>query len=152
MKKLGLAIIGATFLTFAAVSEVEVIKGEVSLKKEQGAKQEVYTAQIGERLFVVAEKGSWAQVRASSGIVGWVKKADVKPVTGAAKPGQEKFHMDEAKVLGFLENPQAVYILDNADPNFRPINLDRSFANNLGGNIDKETNQRIYDPALKPEK
>ncbi len=152
MKKLGLMVIGAAFLAIGAISEVEVIKSDVNVRQEQGSKKSVYAAQIGERLNFVAAKGSWVQVRASSGAVGWVKKTEVRPLGGTGGSGQDKFVMDEAKVLGFLENPQAVYILDNTDPNFRPISLDRSFANNLGGNIDKETNQRIYDPNLKPEK
>lgn len=59
--------------------------------------------------------------------------------------------MDEAKVIGFLENPQAVYILDFSDTSYRPILLDRSFKDLFITNIDKETFRRLYDEKMKPE-
>jgi len=73
-----------------------------------------------------------------------VPKQDIKNIG-------EQFKMDEAKVIGFLENPQAVYILDYADSTFRPLLLDRSFKDLMIANIDKETFQRLYDDKIKPE-
>jgi len=49
---------------------------------------------------------------------------------------------DNAEVIGYLDNPTPVYIIDSDDPNADPINLDRSFKDALRENVDKETVER----------
>lgn len=141
-----LFIIVFSHLIFAA-GKVQVVRSKAYIYKSKGAKgKKLYTAKKGEALSVIKRGGSTIKVQSSTGVVGWVKRSSVKAVS------KKIFQMDEVKVLGYLENPQAVYILDTEDPNFKPIQLNRSFRDKLKGNIDKETNQRMYDPNLKPEK
>ena len=52
------------------------------------------------------------------------------------------FVFDNAEVIGYLDNPTPVYIIDIDDPNADPINLDRSFKDALRENVDKETVER----------
>jgi hypothetical protein len=167
MKKLAvfyfLFAAGIIFSLYAAISSVEVIVNKVSAyESEKNTKgKPVFTANNGDQLKVIELKKDMVKVQNGDGAEGWVKKAQVKPIsTGNSqvkddnKPkgsSKSKFVMDEAKVQGYLDNPQAVYILDMSDPSFKPIKLERSLKDNLGGNIDKETNQRINDPSLKPE-
>jgi hypothetical protein len=57
---------------------------------------------------------------------------------------------DEAEVQGWLDNPQAVYILDMTDPNFKPIKLDKSFADDIEENVDREQSEEqhgMYRPS-----
>lgn len=78
---------------------------------------------------------------------------DSAPLQTAQSPKKDSdpFKMDEAKILGFLENPQAVYILDISDTSFHPILLDRSFKDLFISNIDKEVFRRLYDEKIRPE-
>ncbi len=157
MKKIivfGVALLILFVGSINAAGKVEVLKSKVSLFKsaKHGKKDKpVYVAKKGEILNIVSTGKSVVKVKSVTGATGWVKKSSVKPI-GGSTGGKKKFVMDEAKVLGYLENPQAVYILDMSDPNFKPIKLNRSFSDRLGGNIDKETNQRMYDNNLSPEK
>jgi hypothetical protein len=52
------------------------------------------------------------------------------------------FVFDNAEVVGYLDNPTPVYILDSDDPNAERIYLDRSFKDALRDNVDKETVER----------
>jgi hypothetical protein len=134
----------------AAVVEVKDEADLYKNEKREMNEKKLYTANKGEQLTVIDDAKDLYKVRTMSGIEGWVRKSLVKSVADASKAKSSMFKMDEAKVQGYLDNPQAVYILDMADPSFKPIKLDRSFADNLSGNIDKETNQRANDPSLKP--
>jgi hypothetical protein len=49
---------------------------------------------------------------------------------------------DNADVIGYLDNPTPVYIIDAEDPNSDPINLTRSFKDALRVNVDQETIER----------
>jgi hypothetical protein len=49
---------------------------------------------------------------------------------------------DDAEVIGYLDNPTPVYIIDADNPNADPIKLDRSFADALRENVDRETIER----------
>jgi hypothetical protein len=49
---------------------------------------------------------------------------------------------DNAEVVGYLDNPTPVYILDSDDPNAERIYLDRSFKEALLDNVDQETTGR----------
>ncbi len=68
---------------------------------------------------------------------GWVEKNAV------VKVGKSKtFVFDNADVIGYLDNPTPVYIIDADDPNANPITLDRSFKDALRENVDRETVER----------
>jgi|WetSurMetagenome_2_1015567.scaffolds.fasta_scaffold624201_1 hypothetical protein len=53
------------------------------------------------------------------------------------KPSKS-IRFDSTDVIGYLENPTPVYILDTDDPKAEGIYLDRSFKESLRENIDKE--------------
>ena len=72
-----------------------------------------------------------------SGKRGWVDKGSVVAV-GKSKT----FVFDNADVIGYLDNPTPVYIIDADDPNANPITLDRSFKDALRENVDRETVER----------
>lgn len=96
----------------------------------------IFTANAADRLLVLQEKGRAYKVQSPSG-EGWVEKRMVVTV-GKSKT----FVFDNAEVVGYLDNPTPVYIIDTDDPNADPINLDRSFKDALRENVDKETVER----------
>jgi hypothetical protein len=128
--------------TIVAQSEkyVSPIKNNVGIYKNEV--REVYEKPLKEvdskdRMLVMQTKRNHYKVQHPDGTVGWIEKRLVA-ATGKSKT----FIFDQAEVLGYLDNPTPVYIIDSDDPNSDPISLDRSFKEALRENVDKETVER----------
>jgi len=98
--------------------------------------QPLLKATTDDRLLVLKETRNSYQVE-FGGKRGWVDKGTVVAV-GKSKT----FVFDNAEVIGYLDNPTPVYIIDADDPNANPITLDRSFKDALRENVDRETVER----------
>ncbi len=96
----------------------------------------IVSLKIEDRLKVLNEKRNHYQVKMADGTVGWVEKRLV------AKASGKSFMFDDAEVIGYLDNPTPVYIIDADSKDATPIKLDRSFAEALRENVDKETVHR----------
>jgi len=110
-----------------------VYKNEVRELYEQPS----FTVGTNDRLLILDAKARSYKVQGPSGESGWIEKRLVV-ATGKSKT----FVFDNAEVIGYLDNPTPVYIIDSDDPNADPINLDRSFKDALRENVDKETVER----------
>jgi len=55
----------------------------------------------------------------------------------------KSLHFESADVLGYIDNKDAVLILDVDNTEADPISLNRSFKDALKANIDKETIERV---------
>jgi hypothetical protein len=135
-----LALSAFAAMLFAAEKFVTPTKDGTGIYKNQT--REVYEEPIlkvgtTDRLTVLAKKGRNYQVKTPDGQVGWIEDRLVV-ATGKSKT----FVFDNADVIGYLDNPTPVYIIDTDDPNADPINLDRSFKDALRENVDKETVER----------
>ncbi len=91
---------------------------------------------INDRLKVLDSKRNHYRVRTDDGTVGWVEKRLVASAAG------KSFMFDDAEVIGYLDNPTPVYIIDADSKDATPIKLDRSFAEALRENVDRETVER----------
>jgi len=90
-----------------------------------------------DRLMILDSKGEHYKEQNSTGQVGWVEKRLV------AKIGKSKtFVFENADVVGYLDNPTPVYIIDVDNPDAEKIYLDRSFKDAVRDNVDKETIER----------
>lgn len=97
----------------------------------------VFTVGTSDRLLVLETGKQSYKVQKNDGTSGWVEKRLVV-TTGKSK----SFVFDDAEVIGYLDNPTPVYIIDADNPNADPIKLDRSFADALRENVDRETIER----------
>jgi hypothetical protein len=82
------------------------------------------------------------RIRTASGVEGFVEKKELNKASAAASKNRA-FAFEAAEVIGYLDNPTPVFILDMDDPNADPISLDRSFKDALKENVDKETMERL---------
>jgi hypothetical protein len=135
-----LALSATFFVLFAAEKFVTPTKDGTGIYKNET--REVYEEPIAkagttDRLTVLKKKGRHYQVKTADGQVGWIESRLVV-ATGKSKT----FVFDNADVIGYLDNPTPVYIIDTDDPNADPINLNRSFKDALRENVDKETVER----------
>jgi hypothetical protein len=113
--------------------DVGVFKNEVRELYEKP----VFTVGSNDRLLVLETSKQSYKVQKGDGETGWVEKRLVV-TTGKSK----SFVFDDAEVIGYLDNPTPVYIIDADNPNADPIKLDRSFADALRENVDRETIER----------
>jgi hypothetical protein len=72
------------------------------------------------------------------GQTGWIEKR----MAVASAKGSKSYTFDDAEVIGYLDNPTPVYIIDADDKESEHIKLDRSFAEALRENVDEETIER----------
>jgi hypothetical protein len=113
--------------------DVGVFKNEVRELYEKP----VTTVGMNDRLLILETGKQSYKVQKGDGTTGWVEKRLVV-TTGKSK----SFVFDDAEVIGYLDNPTPVYIIDADNPNADPIKLDRSFADALRENVDRETIER----------
>lgn len=92
---------------------------------------------VNDRLRVIDSKRDFYKVQTADGVVGWIEQRLVASAAGKA------FMFDDAEVIGYLDNPTPVYIIDADNKDATPIKLDRSFAEALKQNVDRETVERI---------
>jgi hypothetical protein len=119
---------------------VQAKEGVVGVYKNQVRQvyeEALYKVGPDDRLLVIDSKGDSYKVQNSEGQQGWVEKRLVLQL-GKSKT----FTFESAEVIGYLDNPTPVYILDSDDPNAERIYLDRSFKDALRDNTDKETVER----------
>jgi hypothetical protein len=117
----------------AKQNDVGVYKNQIREVYEQP----LFKVSTDDRLLIKESKGDHYKVQNADGQVGWVEKRLVVAI-GKSKT----FVFDNAEVLGYLDAPTPVYILDSDDPNAERIYLDRSFKDALRDNVDKETVER----------
>ncbi len=134
-----------TKLSYQAFAEdyVEVKKNQsglyaMELRKMNEAPMEKLNK--GSMLQILVNKGDKYKVKTTGGKIGWIEKRLVGP-----PPKGTKFIMGEQEIIGNLDDPQAIYILETQDPNFKPIKLNRSFGDEMNENVDKETMEKKYN-------
>ncbi|MBR3669320.1 MAG: hypothetical protein IKN70_04850 [Fibrobacter sp.] len=137
MKKLffvALALMVAA--AFAAPNKVKSKLGDIELTKEKGGGSVVCTAGFNDELTIVKDGDTDVLVKGSCG-QGWVPKSKVEYV--AALAGDKSMKLDGVDVVGWLDNPSAVFVLEDNDMDFDGVNIDRDFKEYLQHTMDRET-------------
>ncbi len=140
-----LLLVGLAAAQKSKTSEVTRIKssGANVFKNELSDPTEKSTEIGGDQDVTLLKKGkNRSMVRTQGGIRGWVDndKLQILKVAGAGH-----HDLTNVEVVGWLDNPAAVYILDNTNPDLNALPLDRSFANEIVEPKDREQVERIYD-------
>ena len=91
---------------FAAPNKVKSKLGDVELTKEKGGGSVVCTAGFNDELTIVKDGDTDVLVKGSCG-QGWVPKSKVEYV--AALAGDKSMKLDGVDVVGWLDNPSAVF-------------------------------------------
>ena len=137
MKKLFVMALGLMVAAaFAAPNKVKSKLGDIELTKEKGGGNVVCTAGFNDELTIVKDGDTDVLVKGSCG-QGWVPKSKVEYV--AALAGDKYMKLDGVDVVGWLDNPSAVFVLENDDMDFDGVNIDRDFKEYLQHTMDRET-------------
>ncbi len=123
----------------AATKFVQPTKDGIDLyKNETRGLNETAIKQVGtgDRLTVLDDSKGKFKVKTADGTTGWIDKSLCASANGKA------FTFDDAQVMGYLDNPTPIYIIDADNKDATPIKLDRSFADAVKANVDRETVER----------
>lgn len=110
---------------------VAVFKNENHLAGEAP----LFTFGRQDRPLIIAAGSKTYEIQKNN-LVGWVDKELVAVSFG------KTMVFDTANVMGYLDNPPAIYIIDANNPAAQPIKLERSFAIEIQENVDRETVER----------
>ena len=119
---------------------VKPVQNNVGIYKDKthgATDQPLFTVGTEDRLILIKTEGDYDRVENVDGVSGWVDKKLV-----VAMGVKNTFSFENTDVLGYIDNPTPVYIIDADDPNAEKITLDRSFKDALRDNVDKLTIER----------
>ena len=96
----------------------------------------LFTVNADERLCITEQAKDWYKIWVN-GKIGWVQKSEVVILQKS-----KTYSFGDAEVLGYLDNPTPVYIIDGEGKDKSPLNLERSYKEELKKNSDRETIER----------
>jgi hypothetical protein len=139
MKKVFLVLLAfAVAFSFAqkATNKVKSKRGDLNLTESDNSSSKVVcTAGFNDEMTVVKQGGNFTLVKASCG-QGWVANSDVERVI--AGPGDKGMNIDAVDVVGWMDNPSAVFVLEQDAGSFEGININRDFKDYLRNTVDRE--------------
>ncbi len=137
MKKVFLVLlVFAVAAAFAqSTNKVKSKRGDLNLMSAEGGSQVVCSASFNDEMTVLNRRSSHTLVRSSCG-QGWVNNSEVEFVQQG--PGNKGMNIDAVDVVGWMDNPSAVFVLDQDAASLEGINIDRNFNEYLKNTVDRE--------------
>ena len=136
MRKMLLVILAiAVASSFAAPKKVKSKRGDVDLMGGKGDGKVVCTASFNDELNIVKDEDTFVLVKGNCG-QGWVEKSKIEYI--AQVEGDKSMKLEGVDVVGWLDNPSAVFVLDMDAADFDGMNIDRDFRDYLQHTMDRE--------------
>lgn len=142
------------FLAFASVAlagsktetstVIRIKSGGATIFKSEASDEGDKIADLGagEEVTLLKQSKSRSLIKTGGSIKGWVDNGTLEKVK-VSSGGTH--NLKDVEVVGWLDNPSAVYILDNSNPDLNALPLDRNFANEIVEKKDREEVERTYD-------
>lgn len=118
-------ICGLGFSTLYAQKMVKSKQGKVSLYKQKKVGDIVCEADFNDQMLLLKKDGSWALVKAQCG-QGWVQMEKIEYL--ANRTGEKSMTLEGVDVVGWLDNPAAVFVLDAPSHSYNSISHSRQQA------------------------
>jgi len=126
-------------VVFAAPSsnKVKSKMGNLDVMKAQGGSDATCTADFNDEMTIVKRESEYTLVKSTkANCQGWVKNTDVEYVAQSATDKSMK--LEGVDVVGWLDNPSAVFVLENDAADFGDVNINRDFREYLQQTEDRE--------------
>jgi hypothetical protein len=125
-----------------SVQVTRIKSGGAAIYKSESDDNKTNDLQAGNEVTLLKASKARSLVKTSGGIRGWVDNGSLEKVS-ISSGGTH--NLKDVEVVGWLDNPSAVYILDNANPDVNALPINRSFATEIVEKKDREEVERTYD-------
>lgn len=150
MKRLAVFLVLALATWGAAKSKTETsivtrIKsgGAAVYKTEAGEESDkLVDLGTGDEVQILKQGKGRSLIKTSNAIKGWVENSTIEKVK-ITSGGTH--NLKDVEVVDWLDNPSAVYILDNTNPDLNALPIDRNFNNEIIEKRDREEVERGFD-------
>lgn len=140
-----LIVTGALAASKTSMTEVTRIKGgSTGLYKTELADEGDKIADVGggDEVTLLKQGKARSMIKTAGNVKGWVDNGSLEKVKVSSGGSHS---LKDVEVVGWLDNPSAVYILDNTNPDVNALPIDRSFASEINEKKDREEVERAYD-------
>lgn len=134
-----IVLLAALVFAFAAPSMAGKLisaGGEFDLYSSPKKGDAVAKGGASEVFVEVSRKGGMVQVRNAGAKEYW---AEASKLSAYSEKGGQNMDLGSGKIEGYLDNPQAVFILQEDNNGLGGISLERGFVDAIQGNMDRET-------------
>jgi hypothetical protein len=130
-----LLVFAVAFAFAQKTNKVKSKRGDIKLSDAAGGSKIVCEASFNDEMTIIKKQDSYTLVKASCG-QGWANNSDIETVL--AGPGDKGMKIDAVDVVGWLDNPSAIFVLEQDGGSFEGINIDRNFNDYLKNTVDRE--------------
>ena len=96
----------------------------------------------GQKAFLLQEGPNFSKIKTEKNVVGWVNNSQIS----YTKSGKgDIYQLSNQDIVGWLDNPAALYILDEGNVGSDAVLLSRSFSHEFFEFIDREDMERSND-------
>ena len=125
----------AVAVSSSFAQQVKSKRGPINLTKSQGGGGVTCTAPFGEELNLLKREGDYSLVKAGCG-QGWVLSSSLEKV--AKLQGDKSMNIDDYDIVGWMDDPSAVFVLDDNTEDVDGVDLNRNFRELLSHTMDRE--------------
>jgi len=120
-----------------STNRVKSKQGNIDLTKAKGGGDVVCTADFNDEMTVLKKEDEYALLKLQkANCQGWVLMSAIEYV--AAAPGDKFLKLEGVDVVGWLDNPAAVFVLENDAADFGGVDINRDFREYLQHTLDRE--------------
>ncbi|HLP42029.1 MAG TPA: hypothetical protein VK465_11020 [Fibrobacteria bacterium] len=117
--------------------------GAAVYKTEQGEESDkLVDIGTGDEVTILKQGKGRSLIKTPGNVRGWVDNSTLEKVKISSGGSH---NLKDVEVVGWLDNPSAVYILDNTNPDLNALPIDRNFNNEIVEKKDREEVERSYD-------
>lgn len=138
MKTIKLMMTVAFSLMVTSSFAAKVVKsklGDIDVTSQKEGGSVVCTAGFNDELTILRETESNVLVKGKCG-QGWVEKSKIEIV--AKGPGDKSMVLDSVGIEAWIDNPSAIFVLENTGVDFEGVDINRDFREYLTYTMDRE--------------
>ena len=138
MKTIKLMMTVAFSLMVTTSFAAKVVKsklGDIDVTSQKEGGSVVCTAGFNDELTILRETESNVLVKGKCG-QGWVEKSKIEIV--AKGPGDKSMVLDSVGIEAWIDNPSAIFVLENNGVDFEGVDINRDFREYLTYTMDRE--------------
>ena len=134
--KIMMAVTLAVMVTSSFAARIVKSKlGDIDVTSEKNGGSVVCTAGFNDELTILMESDTKVLVKGKCG-KGWVEKSKIEYI--AKGPGDKSFVLDSVGIEAWIDNPSAIFVLENNDNDFDGVDINRDFKEYLTYTMDRE--------------